>query len=113
MTQDPDLGHLTTSGTDSGDGSRQFDSQLSLAVAADGQTAFVADLGHDRISIWARQPNGDWAHERNFGNGEGSGRDQFDGPFGLAVAADGRAVSVTDQGNHRVSIWSLSGCPAP
>jgi DNA-binding beta-propeller fold protein YncE len=93
-----------------GDGPNQWRGPLGVAVSADGQTAFVADLGHDRISIWTRQPNGDWAHELNFGNGEGSGLDQFDGPVGLAAAANGRTIWVSDQGNFRVSIWSL-GCP--
>jgi DNA-binding beta-propeller fold protein YncE len=96
-----------------GDGANQWRGPLGVAVAADGQTAFVADLGHDRISIWIRQPNGDWVHDRNLGNGEGSGRDQFDGPFALAVSTDGRRFWVSDQGNFRVSIWSLGGCPAP
>jgi uncharacterized protein YjbI with pentapeptide repeats/DNA-binding beta-propeller fold protein YncE len=96
-----------------GDQPDQWRGAQGVAVAADGQTAFVADLGHDRIMIWTRQPNGDWVHDRNLGNGEGSGRDQFDGPFALAVSTDGRRFWVSDQGNFRVSIWSLGGCPAP
>ncbi len=95
-----------------GDGPNQWRGPLGVGVSADGQTAFVPDLGHDRISIWTRQPNGDWAHELNIGNGEGNGPNQFSGPAGLA-AANGRTIWVSDQTNHRVSVWSLSGCPAP
>jgi DNA-binding beta-propeller fold protein YncE len=96
-----------------GDDPDQWRGPLSVAVAADGQTAFVPDLGHDRISIWTRQPNGEWSHELNIGNGEGSGRDQFNGPVGIAAAANGRAIWVSDQSNFRVSVWSLSGCLVP
>ncbi|MGH2616355.1 MAG: pentapeptide repeat-containing protein, partial [Thermomicrobiales bacterium] len=95
-----------------GDGATQWRGPLGVAVAADGQTAFVSDLGHDRISMWTRQANGGWVHDRNFGSGRGDGRNQFAGPFGLAVSADGQTFWVTDAGNHRVSIWSRSGCPA-
>jgi tripartite motif-containing protein 2/3/tripartite motif-containing protein 71 len=94
-----------------GDGANQWRGPLGVAVAADVQTAFVSDLGHDRISMWTWQSNGTWAHDRNLGNGEGSGLDQFNGPFGLAVSADGQMFWVTDAGNHRVSVWSPSGCP--
>lgn len=94
-----------------GDHEDEWRGPLGVAATADGQTAFVADLGHNRISIWTRQANGDWAHAENFGGGPGSDRSQFDGPFGLALSADGRTVWVSDQNNHRVSIWSLSGCP--
>jgi DNA-binding beta-propeller fold protein YncE len=95
-----------------GDRADQWRGAQGVAVAADGQTVFVADLGHDRIMIWTRQPNGEWAHQENF-SGPGNGREQLDGPFGVAAAADGQTVWISDQDNFRVSVWSLSGCPAP
>lgn len=76
-----------------------------VAVSADQQTAWAVDNENNRVSIWAKQPNGSWANAAILG-GLGSGADKFNEPKGVAVAADGKTVWVADALNHRISIWT-------
>jgi DNA-binding beta-propeller fold protein YncE len=78
-----------------------------VAVSADQQTAWAVDNENNRISIWARQPNGSWSHVVNLGGPTaGSAADKFNEPKGVAVAADGKTVWVADLFNDRVSVWT-------
>jgi tripartite motif-containing protein 71 len=97
----------TTFGT-SGTGKREFDSPTGVAIAPDGLTAWVADQGNHRVSIWANS-GGVWDSINEFGSGSGSTDDQFDIPTGVAVSTDGKTAWVADSGNHRVSVWVISG----
>ena len=90
-----------------GSGASQFDLPDGVAVAADGQTAWIADRDNHRISVWTKS-GGSWANQTTFGS-QGSGVSQFDLPFGVAVAADGQTAWVADEGNHRISVWTKSG----
>jgi DNA-binding beta-propeller fold protein YncE len=46
-------GNLTTFGTGPGSGETQLDRPPGIAVSADGETAFVAEWIHSRVSVWA------------------------------------------------------------
>jgi DNA-binding beta-propeller fold protein YncE len=50
-----------------------------------------------------------WSPQTTFGSGPGSGDDEFSGPFGVAIDADGRTVWVAERGNARISVWTYSG----
>lgn len=90
-----------------GNGPNQFDSPRSVAVAADGQTVWVADTRNHRISVWIKA--GDtWTNQTTFGS-YGSGPDQFRAPYGVAVSADGQTLWVAAQDNHRISVWTKVG----
>jgi DNA-binding beta-propeller fold protein YncE len=97
----------TTFGS-SGSGADQFDTPQFLDVSADGRTVWVSDLRNDRVSVWTKS-GGSWTNQTTFGR-SGSGADRFDGPEGVAVAADGRTAWVADFGNERVSVW-VRACP--
>ncbi len=87
-----------------GNGPSQFSSPYGVAVAADEQTVWVVDTGNNRISVWAKQ--GDtWTNQATFGHCCFE-PDEFGGPSGVAVAADGQTVWVADEGNDRISIWT-------
>ena len=78
-----------------------------MAVSADGLTAWVADTGNYRISIWTRPDatSTAWANDTTFGS-DGTGASQFFSPFGLAISPDALTLWVADTDNHRVAIWS-------
>jgi DNA-binding beta-propeller fold protein YncE len=88
-------------------GPNGFFTPIGVAVAADGRTAWVADNLNYRISVWARSGN-TWANQATFGS-RGNGPDQFQGPVGVAVSADGQTAWVADANTHRVSVWAKSG----
>jgi DNA-binding beta-propeller fold protein YncE len=94
--------HLTNLGDGRGSGPRQFFSPIGVAVADDGQRAWVSDTGNNRIALWIRQASGAWDNQTNFG---GSGPSQFATPGRTAVAADGKTIWVPNQGNRNVSVW--------
>jgi hypothetical protein len=100
--------HLTNFGSNGG-GADQLRFPRGVAVAADGQTAWVADTNNQRISVWTKAGSS-WSHLTNFGS-TGSGADQLDFPFGVAATPDGQTVWVADSNNNRISVWGL-GCPA-
>jgi DNA-binding beta-propeller fold protein YncE len=90
-----------------GAGDDQFDDPWGVAVSADGLTALIADTGNDRISVWSRpDDDADWEPQTRFGS-HGSGTDQFDTPYDVAVSADGRIALISDE-NHRISVWTRS-----
>jgi DNA-binding beta-propeller fold protein YncE len=101
--------NLTTFGS-KGSPSGQFDLPSGVAVSADGQTVWVADLGNDRVSVWEKSGSA-WAPQATFGS-RGSGSTQFRGLTEVAVSPDGQTAWVADRGNARVSVWALACPPA-
>jgi DNA-binding beta-propeller fold protein YncE len=93
-----------------GPGASQFRSPSGVAVSADGQIAWVVDTGNNRIAVWTGSGNR-WTSQTTFGS-RGSRPNQFDGPLGVAVAADEQTVWVADTLNNRVSVWALTCPPA-
>jgi DNA-binding beta-propeller fold protein YncE len=92
-----------------GSGPDQFDFPSRIAVSADELTVWVADHGHNRVSVWGRPSAGStvWGHKGNFGT-LGSGPNDLHGPTGVAVDQDGLTAWVSDYGNNRISVWERS-----
>ena len=97
----------TTNFGSEGAGTNQFVFPTDVAVSADGNTAWVADGGNHRISIWTKSGS-TWSPQTAFGS-EGSGPNQFNFPVGVAIAADEQTVWVAEGDGHRVSVWGKSG----
>lgn len=101
----------TTFGSE-GSGTSQFSSPNGGTVSPDGLTAWVADSGNARISVWSREDAAStaWSNQATFGsNGSGSGHFNF--PNSVAVSSNGLTVGVADTDNNRISVWS-QGCSA-
>ena len=101
-----DWAFQTSFGTE-GSGVGQLVYPSDVAVAKDGLTAWVTEEGNDRVSIWKRPRAGStaWTNTGTFGS-EGSGADQFQHPWGIAVG--GKTLLVGDFDNHRISVWALA-----
>ena len=95
-----------------GTGPDKFNGIGSVAVSADGLTAWIVDSGNNRISVWTRPDASStaWSPEATFGS-YGTGSEQFDNPRGIALSADRLTVWVADAFNVRISVWTLT-CPA-
>jgi DNA-binding beta-propeller fold protein YncE len=76
-----------------------------VAVAPDGQTAWVADTNNHRVAVWTKTGPTTWDNVTTFGS-FGAGSSEFDEPFGVAVSANGETVWVGDRGNDRVAVWT-------
>jgi DNA-binding beta-propeller fold protein YncE len=99
-------GNPTTFGT-KGTGPSNFDSPYGVAVSADGLTAWIADQGNSRFSVWTR-PSAEstaWTNQTTFGT-RGSGPSNFASPTGVAVSADGLTAWISDQSYNRISVWT-------
>ena len=92
-----------------GTGNANIYGPVGVAVSADGRTAWVADKGNSRISVWTRpsSTSTQWKHSTNLGT-LGSGNNNFSQPSGVAVSTDGRTAFVADTLNNRISIWTYS-----
>ena len=97
----------TTFGSE-GTSDTNFNLPYGVAVSADGRTAWVADSGNNRISVWTRPTSTsiEWSPSSRFGSGPGSGGANFKYPSGVTVSADGRTARVADANNHRISVWT-------
>ena len=100
--------NVTTFGSGPGSGASEFSVPTGVAVSADGQTAWIAEVGNNRVSVWGKTGATTWANVTTFGSA-GSEPSQFNQPFGVEVSADGQTVWVADRDNHRVSIWTKTG----
>ncbi|MCA9877299.1 MAG: hypothetical protein KC442_05945 [Thermomicrobiales bacterium] len=107
----PDAGSIdwtnqTTFGTN-GTSPDKLKEPMGVVVSADGLTAWVADQGNDRVSVWTRPNAGsiDWTNQTTFGM-NGIGPSRFQRPKGVAVSADGLKVWVADYWNYRISVWT-------
>jgi DNA-binding beta-propeller fold protein YncE len=74
-------------------------------VCADDAVVVVSEWGAHRISVFRR---GDGALLRRFCS-KGGGDGQLMYPLGLCFICDERHVAVADNGNHRVSVFSIDG----
>lgn len=75
-----------------------------VALSPDGLTAYVADTGNGRVSIWGLGLGG-WFHIENFGT-IGDTDQEFGLPTGIGVSYDG-SVLVADFALNRVAVWQL------
>lgn len=90
-----------------GSGASNLAAPTGVAVTADGLAAFIADRDNHRVSIWTRSTptSTDWTNQATFGS-EGSGSQQLNSPFAVALSRDELTVWVSDAGNSRVSVWT-------
>lgn len=92
-----------------GGGFDQFNYPIGVAVSEDSLTAWVADLSNYRVAVWTRPniPGASWSYRTQLGSGiHGAASDQFAGPMGIAISADGLTAWVVDNGNARVAVWT-------
>ncbi|MFM9105425.1 MAG: beta-propeller fold lactonase family protein [Chloroflexota bacterium] len=94
-------------GSGPGAGGTEFSSPSGVAVSADGGTAWVADTGNNRISVWANA-GGTWSPLGTFGL-PGAATGQLNQPVAVYAAASERTAWVTDTGNNRISVWTRAG----
>ncbi|MFT4041337.1 MAG: NHL repeat-containing protein [Thermomicrobiales bacterium] len=100
--------NATTFGA-SGDDPDQLKSPNSVTLAPNGRTAWVADTGHNRISVWTRPgaTSTAWAHQYNLaGPNASNGPGELASPYGAAVSPDTTTLLVADGLNLRVSVWT-------
>jgi sugar lactone lactonase YvrE len=78
-------------------------------ASSDGLSAWVADTGNHRVSIWTRASatSTTWDHLDNLGS-YGSTTSEFAQPRSVVVASDGLTAWIGDYSNNRVSIWTQS-----
>jgi len=90
-----------------GSGPGDFDEPRSIAVAPDTLTAWIADEGNDRVSIWTRPDRAShaWSPAAAFGSTR-PGACYLDAPNGIAVSADSLTVIVADLSKSRISAWA-------
>ena len=106
----PDVGSTTWTNNTTfggfGSASDKFKYPRGIYASADKLTVWVADTDNARISIWNRPDAGStsWTNVSTFGS-YGSGPENFDGPWDIALSADMLAAWITEPGNGRVSIW--------
>jgi choline-sulfatase len=98
----------TTFGVD-GSAADQFSSPAGVRISPDGLSAYVADLGNNRISVWTRTTSTgtDWTNQTTFGT-VGSGASNLRLPDDLFLSSDGLTMWIADMGNNRISIWTRS-----
>ncbi|MFT4039767.1 MAG: NHL repeat-containing protein [Thermomicrobiales bacterium] len=91
----------------SGSGPGELDGPFGVTVSLDTLTAFVADYGNNRISVWTRPTASStaWTNTTTIGS-LGSGASQLSSPTGLAVSADALTLWIGDTNNSRISIWT-------
>jgi DNA-binding beta-propeller fold protein YncE len=91
-----------------GAGEAQLKFPRGITLSPDGLTAYVADRGNNRVSVWTR-PGAtriDWSPQSRFGSGPGSANNQFNNPNAVTASPDGLTAWVADGSNHRISVWS-------
>lgn len=98
--------HQATFGS-GGNEADQFVSPTNVAVADDALTAWVADGGNDRISVWTRPDAGSnmWSFQTTFAQG-GPGVNARQTPYGIAISPDSLTMWATEFDKDRVSVWT-------
>ncbi|MFT4039762.1 MAG: NHL repeat-containing protein [Thermomicrobiales bacterium] len=96
----------TTFGS-SGSGASNLSSPSGVAISKDTLTAFIADTGNTRVSVWRRPDTASttWSNAATFGS-SGAGASQFSNPQRVAVSPDTLTVWIADSGNSRMSVWT-------
>lgn len=90
-----------------GTGDGQFNEPNDVAVNDSGQLLVVDNKNH-RVQIMDPDGSGSYTYAGQFGNGRGSGVDQFNLPRSIDIAANGD-VLIGERNNNRVSIWRPDG----
>ncbi len=82
-------------------------SPAGVSLSADGLTAWVADSGNSRITVWTRPTASsmEWSPNAQFG-AYGSGDSEFDNPTTVVASPDTLTVWVADQNNNRITVWT-------
>ena len=93
----------TIGGGSAGLGDYQFNGPSGVAV--DANYIYVSDWGNSRVQVFNRA---DRTYYETIGSGPGSGNDEFENPFDVAVDASGN-VYVADFVNTRAQEFSPSG----
>jgi DNA-binding beta-propeller fold protein YncE len=97
--------------------SDQFNLPFSVVASADGRTAWIADSGANRVSVWTRPDASStaWDCQVNFGSGGctpgNCGPSQMYQPGAVAVSRDALTAWVSDTGsttssNGRIQVWT-------
>jgi DNA-binding beta-propeller fold protein YncE len=93
---------LTAVGT-KGNGPLQFYYPRDIAFNPCTKKVYTVDQGNDRVQVL----NSDLTCSSTFGK-RGSGKGQFNQPWGVACDSSGR-VYVADGGNHRIQVFTAEG----
>jgi tripartite motif-containing protein 71 len=99
--------NLTSFGTYGTTGDNTLNEPREIWVSSDGLTAWIADVGNNRIAIWNR-PNATsttWSPVTTFG-ARRSGDSEFSGPSSVWVSSDGLTAWIADTFNDRIVIWN-------
>ena len=93
---------LATVGT-GGRGSPLYSRPTDIAFNTSNNKVYVVDYTNDQIQVL----NSDLTFSSRFGS-QGSGKEQFDGPWGIACDSTGK-VYVADLSNHRIQVFTAEG----
>jgi sugar lactone lactonase YvrE len=90
-----------------GSGDENFFGPNRIYVSADGQTAWIADTGNNRIVVWTRPDatSKTWSYHAQFGT-QGSGDSYLSAPTGVVDSPDTLSVWIADTENNRIAIWT-------
>ena len=96
---------LTSVGTKytEGSGPLQFSEPCDIALDASINKVYVLSRGNHHVQVL----NSDLTFSSTFGK-EGSGKGQFDTPYGIACDSTGK-VYVADTNNHRIQVFTAEG----
>ncbi|MGI9252128.1 MAG: NHL repeat-containing protein, partial [Thermomicrobiales bacterium] len=89
----------------------KFASPIGIAVSTDGLSAWIADSGNCRVSVWTRPGTTgsnatNWTNQMTFG-ACGADPDKLSDSLGaIALSPDQLALLICDDSNNRVSVWT-------
>ncbi|MFM9105366.1 MAG: hypothetical protein ACKOWF_01550 [Chloroflexota bacterium] len=90
-----------------------FNYPIDSAMTSDGLELYVADDPNFRIAVWTRASvTAAWQAQTPLGNGQGVADNQFAGPIGVALSADGLTLYVSDAPNNRIAVWTRTAVGA-
>ena len=85
-------------------GPLQFDHPTNIVFNTANKKVYVTDSWNDRVQVL----NSDLTFSSSFGKQRGSGKGQFDLPYGITCDSTGN-VYVADCDNHRVQVFTAEG----
>jgi sugar lactone lactonase YvrE len=100
--------YKATIGGELGHGKYQFNRPNGVALDnSDNIYVAVADTYNNRIQIFNRGPDDSYEYKATIGGELGSGDNQFNIPFGVALDKSGK-IYVADTWNHRIQIFEYN-----